>query len=523
MGSLPDEIWHQIFSEFEDVLPLERWWMYGCHLKHETAKDLLSLSLVCRQFHRIVQPIIHRSIILVGRGRDDSETHTNFMRTLAAHPELGQGTRVVSVADNLPSEYQLSKLGDSFLQDHINPILEGLDLPPAFARRLRKRLFEDPYRDVGGFAALVVASMPNVELVDCTIEFDHPVLPWILSGANWLNEKMMTNPFYDSGDEEEEREEEDEDNDDDDDDDEDLDNAEETKLRIQNTKFANYGLPNLKEVRIRTPSVDGATHAYMMEPLLLHPSLRTLRTLGMDWCYDEVEVLKWPNSVSNLMYLDLKECLIDATGFQTILTRCPCLIGLSIQMADTRREEDRDPESWEVDLAEFSRILRHDGRRLESFELHTLEYDDYHATDGTLGSLRELELLKHLKVMRKDLVGGGEVIFGEVDPDAIRWEDALPPWIETLYVHWDDAYYSKSWFETLRRGLAKEMCDLIAGGQFPNLYKIECERPYKEKPKEWEPEVAVDGWEIYTREEHLWETQSSSGRLRTILVLSKKS
>ncbi|KAF4466777.1 hypothetical protein FALBO_6351 [Fusarium albosuccineum] len=516
MGSLPDEIWHQIFSEFEDVLPLDRWWMYGCHLKHETAKDLLSLSLVCRQFHRIIQPIIHRSIILVGRGDDDSVAHTNFLRTLGAHPELGQSTRVVSVANNLPSGYQLSKLGDSFLQDHINPILEGLELPPAFARRLRKRLFGDPYRDVEGFAALVIASMPNVELVDCTIEFEHPMLPWILSGANWLDEKDMANPYDDSSDDEE-------DEDEDEGEDENPDDTEETKLRIKNTKFANYGLPNLKEVRIRTESGDeGSTHAFMMEPLLLHPSLKTLRTLGMDWCHDEVEVLKWPNHVSNLMYLDLKECLIDATGFQAILTRCPCLVGLSIQMACCLRAQDRDQDSWEVDLVEFGRILRHDGRRLESFELHTLDYEDANSTDGILGSLRELESLKHLKVMRKDLVGR-EIIFGEVDPDAISWEDALPPWIETLYLHWDGSYFSKSWFETMREGLAKELCDLIAGGQFPNLHKIEWERPYDEKPKEWEPEVTIDGWDISTREEHLWERQTSTGCMRTILLLSKKS
>ncbi|KAJ3545956.1 hypothetical protein NM208_g2254 [Fusarium decemcellulare] len=511
MGSFPDEIWHQIFSEFEDVLPLDRWWMYGCHLKHETAKDLLSLSLVCRQFHRIVRPIIHRSIILVGRGDDDSVAHTNFMRTLAAHPKLGQGTRVVSVANNLPSEYELSKLGASFFQDHINPILEGLDLPPAFARRLRKRLFEDPYRETEGFAALVIASMPNIELVDCTIEYEHPVLPWMLSGANWLDEKVMSNPYGDSSDDEE-----------DEDEDENPDYTEETKLRIKNTKFANYGLPNLNEVRIRTYGSEGITQAYMMEPLLLHPTLKTLRTLGMDWCYDAVEVLKWPNHVSNLMHLDLKECIIDATGFRTILTRCPCLLELSIQMADCRRAMDREEDSWEVDLAEFGRILRHQGRRLETFELHTLEYEAWNASDGVLGSLRELESLKHLKVIRKDFIGREE-LFGEVDPDAISWEDALPPWIETLYLHWDDAYYSDSWFQSRREGLAKELFDLITRGQFPNLYKIECERPYNKVPKEWDPEMMIDGWDIYTREEHLWETQTSTGCLRTILVLSKKS
>lgn len=59
--------------------------------------------------------------------------------------------------------------------------------------------------------------------------------------------------------------------------------------------FANYGLSNLEEVRLRTgDSRHYTTSVHSIEAILLHPNLKTLRLLGINWLQRSLDLLKWP-------------------------------------------------------------------------------------------------------------------------------------------------------------------------------------------------------------------------------------
>lgn len=85
MTYLPDEIWEQIFFNFEDHMPLENWWMDGTRLKHEDLGTFHSLSAVSHQFQRVAQPLLYRTLLMEGRG-DEKLVQAPLLRTLSEHP-----------------------------------------------------------------------------------------------------------------------------------------------------------------------------------------------------------------------------------------------------------------------------------------------------------------------------------------------------------------------------------------------------------------------------------------------------
>ncbi|KAM5351085.1 hypothetical protein ACJ41O_003808 [Fusarium nematophilum] len=501
MRSLPDEIWHHVFVAFEDDLPLDKWWMYGSHLKHETVKTLVSLCLVSRQFHRVAQPLLYRTALLEGR-RDEETAQSLFARTLAANPQLGLHTRTTSLDDD-------SRQRES-VKDAVKASLGSLDLPPAFKRYLKTQLCFDASWARNALAAFHLAFMPQVQLVDCTQHSECSPLPWMLSGSLGMEDEILAKL----------KRNEDEDEDEDDD---------ETPVEhMAKDTFANYGLPHLTEVRFRTSSSsDGTTAAWEIEPILLHPTLKRLRTLGIDWSGEAAKMLTWPDRVSNLQYLGLKECIVDAAGLRSILTRCGNLLGLSLETADCRREDyGGDEDSWDIDLAEFGRIIRDLGRNLHEFELHTLEYQAFHGTDGRLGSLKALASLRHLRVIQEDFLGSIPMYGDEEDDDdedgpSLVFKEALPPSIETLYLHWDDRYYDKNYYQRRCGAVNNAVFNLLVQGEMPNLREVKVERDYNETKKEWDGRE-IPGWDVDVVEEHLWERSHSTGCMRTILVLQKK-
>ncbi|KAM0541478.1 hypothetical protein ACHAPJ_013213 [Fusarium lateritium] len=276
-----------------------------------------------------------------------------------------------------------------------------------------------------------------------------------------------------------------------------------------------YTFTNLTEVRIKGSCCDGATPVFEIEPILLHPTLKRLRTLGIRWNWEENRRLRWPDRRSKLQYLDLKESIIDAAGLRNVLTRCPNLKGLLIEMAGSRREEDLSEDSWIVDLDDFGNILRELGRGLEELDIHTLAYKSNRCPDGIIGSLQTLSSLKHLKIDEEDFLRA------RVMTPALN--EALPPSLQTLYMHWGQEYYFEDFHESERQRVNKAIHSLVMEGEFHNLREIQVERYYnKTMEGEWNSELMLDGWDISVKNEHLWMRCGCSGCMRTILVLSRK-
>ncbi|KAJ4246051.1 hypothetical protein NW762_013796 [Fusarium torreyae] len=498
MRHIPDEIWGQIFASLEDYLSSKNWWLYGALLKHEGLKTLRSLALVSRQFQRIAQPLLYRNLFLEGRDNEQL-AQVRLLRTLCEHPQLGQCVRDVSFEDRIFRRGLDSQLGDTTLSNILKTGLASLNLPPPAIQRLERSLSRRC-----GLAALAASYMPHLRLIDCTLRLNDSSLPFMLSGRLGSERDSL-------GQLEEQNEACEDDHND-----EEQTNGKYAPISMEGIS-TNYTFPNLTEVRIKGNCCDATTPVFVVEPILLHPTLKRLRTLGIRWNGEESRQLKWPDQRSNLQYLDLKESIIDAAGLRSVLSRCPNLKGLLIEMAGYRREEGLSEDGWIVDLNDFGNILRELGRGLEELDIHTLEYKSYRCTDGRIGSLQTLSLLKHLKIDEEDFL----TVRGMAP--ALRLNDTLPPTLQTLYLHWGQEYYREDFHKSERQRVNKAIHSLVMGGEVDNLREIQVERYHNDTMEgEWNFELKLDGWNASVKNEHLWVRCNSPGCMRTILVLSRK-
>ncbi|KAL6355105.1 hypothetical protein LRP88_11522 [Fusarium phalaenopsidis] len=255
--------------------------------------------------------------------------------------------------------------------------------------------------------------------------------------------------------------------------------------------YANYGLPDLKEARIRTEDpTEGNTPIHVLEPVLLHPTLTTLRLYGVSLLQHSIRNFKFPNEPCNLEYLDLEECLFDHSSLEIILTRCKKLKRLSMESAGQRRYSFWDDGSWDLDLPEFGNVLKKLGQNLEFFNLNCDHSDEPHVALGYIGTtLRDLNGLSHLKIRLSDLV---ETERKQIAPLA----GALPPTIETLHLYWDSIAHKysnyKGFCDKTRRAV---FTLLMAVDQVPNLRSVSIDRhgaEGEEEKLEWEK--CVEGW-----------------------------
>lgn len=497
MESLPDEIWRDIFANFEGHLPHEKWWMYGVEIDLSPVKTLLSISLVCKKFHRIVEPLLYRTILVGAHDNNNEECFVKLIKRLVSNPQLGHDIRNIT----LDNDY---RHGDDDLREALRSTWLSLDAPISFKRQLGKEIAE--YR-VPGMAPLILALSPQVRLVDYTFDRTSQCTTWILSGRPDLEIKLKEE-YYENTELAEEDEEA----------------LKKYELR-RGEICANYGLPYLEEVRIRhSDCTDSNTPIDDLEPILLHPTLKTLRLLGIGWLSSPISNFKFPNEPCNLENLELKECLFDHSTLENILTRCKKLKWLSMETADARRHDMHlDDEDWDIDLGKIGDVLRKLGHNLEYFSLQTTEYDNWGFCDGRLGSLRNLKALRHLKVILNSFTGRVRSPWDIKEEQEIPLVEALPPMIETLHLYWDEEYYSHHEY--------RRFCDningavfrlLMAADEFPNLRKISIERHGGKRQKgESEWDKSVDGWEVEVTQKHLWQRYSSTGCMRTLIYLTK--
>lgn len=499
MESLPDEIWRDIFANFEGDLPYEKWWMYGVEVDLSPIKTLMSISLACKRFHRIVEPLLYRTILVAAHNNDNEECLVQLTKRLVSNPQLGHDIRTITLGNGY-------RRGDDDFREALRSTWLSLDAPISFKRQLGKEIAD---HRVVGMAPLILALSPQVRLVDTTFDNTSPCTMWILSGRPDL-EMSLKEDYYDDTELAEEDEEA----------------LKEYELGRGET-CANYGLPHLEEVRIRHGDcTDSHTPIDDLEPILLHPNLKTLRLLGIGWLSSPISRFKFPNEPCNLETLELKECLFDHLTLRNILTRCKKLKWLSMETADARRHDMHiDEEEWDIDLSKIGDVLRRLGHNLEYFSLQTIEYDNWGFCNGRLLSLCNLKALRHLKVILNNLTGRVRDPWETDLEQEIPLAEALPPMIETLHLHWDEEYYSHGEYKRFCNNINGAVFKLLmAADSFPNLRKISIERHGGERQKgESEWDKSVDGWEVEVTKEHLWQRYSSSGCMRTLIYLTKTS
>ncbi|KAM0426496.1 hypothetical protein ACHAPT_008187 [Fusarium lateritium] len=454
MAYIPDEIWPRIFSEFEDRLPLYNWRVgYRPSTYDRPDTTLLSLSLVSRRFARLAQNLLYRTLRFCCDG-DGESAQPLILQSLATNPQLGQNTRAISFSNEDPPESfeDIDYLFDTSFPDVLEAARASLDLPPAFARRLDEMLTLE--RFCSGLDTLVLAFTPQVQLVDVTIpwtalDLEISPLSWMLSGS------LAVEGDGADGDQR-------------------GDNGSQV--------FSNYGLPHLRDVQLRAENPGKLLPFWQIEPMLLHPTLKTLRTDFVGWDRHDVSKFKWPNHISNLEHLELMDCSIDSEGLRSVLTRCTNLRQLSIQLDRVEGSADDPlPSGLSIDLDEFGNILREHGRGLVSLDLDTQGYRRHGFINGSLGPLRELSSLRHLRVVPQDLF------------HTASCSRSLPLSLETLFLNeydLSDPLYDSGKFED-----NKDLARLVMADGHPNLREIRAVGDYDVAPEEeeWDADVPLGG------------------------------
>lgn len=515
MTPVPEEIWHQIFSHFECNLPGDQWWMYG-QADHSPRKTLTSISLVCRRFHRVATPLLYRTIIL--DGTDKTESHQDHItRSLAASPNLGLDTRTISLKDDcLPTT-------TGFLS-----VLEGLlpflELPLAMRRHMESELKEPTtgisrHRDIS-VAVFMLALMPCVRVVDINY-FESKALIWLMSGHPDMDEHLIRSSDFEYSDTIKDQAIE--------------GLRQDAIVRVAAQRkamhsFANYGLPHLEELRLRNDfSRRDITPIHAIEATLLHPKLKVLRFLGVNWLPDSLDLLRWPNEPCGVQFLELRESLVGAASLRHILTRFTNLRTLIIHLAGCARY-DEEWTDWELKIDEFGPILTELGQGLVELNLHTNNYDEYGdgldeeygeglgEYNGYLGSLAEMQSLRHLSILMENLVDDSFQP-GEGVPTLA---DVLPPSLETLHLHWDNHHSAED--PHTARYVNGAVRKLLEQGRMPNLRRVSIER-YDTPECEFDGPVA--GWDMTVENRKLWTDDFSPdcGRIdyeKIILIFERR-
>lgn len=510
MIPIPEEIWRQIFSNYECVLT-EEWWLFGTDVDRSSRETLRSLCLTSTQFCRLAQPLLYRTIPLEGRVYDSMRYQGNLVRTLMASPELRLHTRAIS----LDEKYR--EIDHDFRDNVLLQRLPSLALPPAVRRHIRDELESenfnhsfDTFTNIG-IAPFILALTPRVRLVDLTYHGSKALLR-MLSGRADLPDR----PARELGDSREHGE-----------------GGEPRQGATSKsggqgtagTPYSDFGLPDLEEVRLRAGDVRRWTRPiHHVEHALLHPGLRTLRLFATKWLRESLELLRWPAAPRGVRHLELREAVVDGPSFRHILTNFTGLRTFLVHMGGPWRVKSstHDEVEWDCRLDDIGSALRDLGGGLAELDLHTNGYFKYRGEaarrGGVLGSLREMRALRRLSVVYDDLVAERSTQAPEQAPAILA--EVLPPSLETLHLHWDGQYLDEESYRRRCVTVNLAVRGLLEQGSMPNLRQVSIER-YDNKTLEGEFDGPVAGWDMTVESKHLWSTYFTVRHRRTIVTFER--
>ncbi|CCT66433.1 uncharacterized protein FFUJ_03462 [Fusarium fujikuroi IMI 58289] len=285
---------------YDDFLNFEKLMEYRpsppdiSHVRSILFQKGLPIEITDRILERIAQPLLYRTIAIEGRNGAKS-IGTLLLRTFVENPQLAEQVRAVSLTDCIKLSEQVEILDRDATKTLVRSAMEKLDVPPALKRMMMRKI---AYSD---FAALILAYMPHLQVVDCTIGVRTFILPWLLSASpdagrplGWLKRDRKVE-VSDAEDNDKKQEE----NDFSDDEyyvaKKEVSMEEYQQKGISKGTFANYRFANLIEIRIRAVEYPGAIEgAWTIEPLLLNSKLKILRTFGTAWYGDELTNFVWP-------------------------------------------------------------------------------------------------------------------------------------------------------------------------------------------------------------------------------------
>ncbi|KAF5701396.1 hypothetical protein FMUND_13894 [Fusarium mundagurra] len=360
---------------------------------------LLSLSRVCKKLRMIAEFHLFRSIFVLEE--DPDEKWTQLARRLQQDPERGLTTRTFCSQryDPMAHPYFLDFMTKYFKKLSSSP--EGARIPPGLRTVIQQeldfRIFKRPYRSLKVLLLLLMPELRHLELWITDLKSTPFLLPGTFEG--------------------------------------DQDNGgcagfEPNKKKGQGFK----GIPNilyfrhLESVTLRSydDTLGSPIQDKTVSGLFNHPSIKALTFEGFALWHCTCSKFDWGKAPSNLTRLDLEHCTLEPTSLQCILKKCTSLTQLN--MALIGNGNIKDPTH---NLREFGNVLREHGGNLVELSI-TKPMWDPHIADwrNYIGSLRKLEVLRHLSIGRLNFVG-------PIDDENKRYitiHDKLPPSLEILTI-----------------------------------------------------------------------------------------
>lgn len=351
---LPEELLSRIVSEFEpsDFLGHGNTISVNYDMQRET---LMALSLVNKQFHRLAQPLLYRSIYPTSYG---SSWTLRLMRTLLEKPKLAGLIRNV-------------RMGSVISESNVDPndVEEALGggLPELFnaaTQRLRETFNHNDFPgrllrslELGNGAAcmtLLLFIAKGITFLELTIPYE-----WRETFMYEVVQALATEPAV-----------------------------------------SKSVLPNLNSIQVAHWDTENASGFSRLSNFLRLSSLESLRGNMLE--IEPLDMDTLDSEPCHLRKIELTYSIVDAPGLERLLGICPKLEDLSIHWGDAVVGD------CGISWPDFGDALRRHGASLRALMLDPSEaffYEDWNPPYAPLGDLRSLIRLEKLEVPCMCLIG----------------------------------------------------------------------------------------------------------------------
>ncbi|KAI9147144.1 hypothetical protein HJFPF1_13176 [Paramyrothecium foliicola] len=439
---VPEEVWLRVFEQFEVTIDHRTWQMDGSFSDSSGKASLRSLCLVCHRFRNIAQDILYRTIVF--RSYRQQNKFAKLAAVLQTNTQLRSKVRTLSI-DEMDDDRASPESYES-MKDWIRS-----QLVTQWACEVHDST-EYMYSMMAGVGAFHLTLLSQIELLDVSAR-EISTLAWFIGQKERLELRDgflcdRNEPFPSQG-------------------------KIASGMGELPTTLQPFHFQHLKEIRIQL-QMSGSIFASDIEPIILLPTLETLRGKGVEWLGASATKLNQAKGPINIRVLDFYDCLIDAPGLQDIMQNMPRLESLSIDVDDAcqwhRTTHSRDVR---LNLPDIGNVLRANGENIQ--ELNLCFLDRYNSASGELGSLQNLTSLRRLGVVLTQL--------RKYDRPGSTLHDLLPECLETLYLNDErrDLFTGGTtniWYNVTGEIAAKTRAaclGLITDGNLHNLREIRME------------------------------------------------
>ncbi|KAH0431465.1 hypothetical protein CcaCcLH18_07081 [Colletotrichum camelliae] len=461
MRDLPDHVWSYVFDQFEYPAG-ESSFATEVQFDGPGAEGLATLSRLCRassRFLRLAQQVLYRSLPLA-----NWNIRNRLLSTLHRHPNLAQYVEKVNLGEGVFSRDEITSL----LLPHYDENGDGAQSRPDGLESFLRGLLDGPewpdaVPDI--WFAHCATILPNLKLLEYATRNEGTFLQAVIRQATAEAEAS------DRGGEPQTLTEE---------------------PQQHPPSRLNQPLSRLEELRISNQDTEFAVRLQSIQQVFFLPRLKTFRGWAVDLDTTMAAESDASQRQGTVRHAYFEYSLAEADGISDLLRTCPCLQTLKVSWGSGTVGDSY------LNFDDIGNVLREHGTGLEVLDLDCRECISYEMgeSEGSIGSLRSLQRLKHLALPEAILLGDEDVLGGmdkvgddsdDTNDDAEAGpvsteslESLLPDGLETLRLY--SGYEEEAWVRDSVQGV-------LASRRLGRLRKVRLDFA-TEVDEEWD----LDGW-----------------------------